>query len=92
MYTVTVAQGRFTLTEVHLLELQVQVELLQESENHGIELYEQTLIFIQNVVTNSRDITHSVDAVTAKVNMLIGIMMLLVTIITAEVIHTKKRN
>lgn len=50
---VTIRQGRFALTEEHLHELQTQVDPLQESENHGIELYEQTLTFIQYVVSHN---------------------------------------
>ena len=50
---VTIQQGRFALTEEHLHELQTQVDPLQESENHRIELYEQTLTFIQYVVSHN---------------------------------------
>lgn len=50
---VTVPRGHFALTEEHLQELQTQVNPIQESDNHGIELYEQTLSFIHFIVSQN---------------------------------------
>ena len=50
---VTVPQGRFALTEEHLLELQTQVNPLQKSENNGIELYQQTLTCVHYIVSQN---------------------------------------
>ena len=36
--TVTTPQGRFALTAEHLEQLKIQVDPLQESENHGVDL------------------------------------------------------
>ena len=47
---VTVPEGRFALTSDHLYQLQQEVDPLEENENHGIELYDRTLAFIQYVV------------------------------------------
>ena len=47
---VTVPEGRFSLTSDHLYQLQQEVDPLEENENHGIELYDRTLAFIQYVV------------------------------------------
>ena len=51
--TVAVPHGRFALTEEHVQQLQTQVNPIQESENHGIELYEQTLSFIHLIVSQN---------------------------------------
>ena len=47
---VIVPEGRFALTSDHLYQLQQEVDPLEENENHGIELYDRTLAFIQYVV------------------------------------------
>ena len=47
---VSVPEGRFTLTSDNLYQLQQEFDPLEENENHGIELYERTLAFIQYVV------------------------------------------
>jgi len=46
---VVIPENTFVLTDEQLQELQQNVDPLNESENHGIELYEQTIQFI---VTN----------------------------------------
>ena len=51
--TVTTPQGRFALTAEHLEQLKTQVDPLQESENHGVELYERTLTFIHYIVSQN---------------------------------------
>ena len=47
---VSVPEGRFSLTSDNLYKLQQEFDPLEENENHGIELYERTLAFIQYVV------------------------------------------
>ena len=47
---VEVPECDFFLTEEHFLQLQQTVDPLRSSDNHGIELYEQTLGFISFVV------------------------------------------
>ena len=56
---ITVPQGRFALTEEHLHELQTLVNPLQESENHGIELYERTLTFVHYIVSQNPHLYNS---------------------------------
>ena len=46
---VAVPEGRFALTEEQLDNLQQLVDPLKESSNYGIDLYEQTLYFINNL-------------------------------------------
>ena len=40
---VSIPEGRFALTDDHLRQLQHEIDALEESENHGIELYERTI-------------------------------------------------
>ena len=46
---IVIPENTFGLTEEQFLELQQQVNPLDASENHGIELYEHTIEFIINL-------------------------------------------
>ena len=48
--TVEVPQCTFALEEDHFLQLRQEVNPLSDSDNFGIELYEETLLFISHVV------------------------------------------
>ena len=49
----TIPEGRFALTAEHLHQLKIQIDPLQESDNHGIELYERTLTFIHYIMSQN---------------------------------------
>ena len=51
--SIQVPQCDFSLTEEHYIELQQAVNLLQSSDNYGIELYEETVGFITLVVAQN---------------------------------------
>lgn len=46
---IVISENTFGLTEEQFLELQQEVNPLDASENHGIELYEHTIQFIINL-------------------------------------------
>jgi len=53
---VEVPRMAFSLTDEHYEQLQQSVNPLAESSNFGIELYIQTLAFIDNIVTQHPDV------------------------------------
>ena len=53
---VAIPQISFRLTDEHFQLLQQEVNPLNDSENHGIELYEKTLHFIYDTVSQNQDI------------------------------------
>jgi len=53
---VPIPQVFFQLTDEHLEFLKHNVNPLDDSVNHGIELYERTLHFIYNIVAEHQDI------------------------------------
>jgi len=53
---VTIPQVSFQLIDKHLELLKHNVNPLDDSVNHGIELYERTLHFIYNIVSEHQDI------------------------------------
>lgn len=48
---VTVPECSFRLTDEHFQQLQQEINPLTDSQNHGIELYERTIGFLDNVVS-----------------------------------------
>ena len=46
---VQVPEGAFTLTPEQLANLQQTVNPLRESNNYGIDLYEETLLFMNSI-------------------------------------------
>ena len=57
---VVIPECSFQLTTEHLQQLQNQVDPLQASDNHGIELYDQTLQFIHLIVMQNSDLYTSI--------------------------------
>lgn len=53
---VSIPECSFNLDSEHLQQLQRQVNPLQDSENYGIELFEQTLQFIHLIVSQNPDV------------------------------------
>ena len=53
---VSIPECSFHLDAEHLQQLQSQVNPLENSENHGIELYEQTLQFIYLIVSQNANL------------------------------------
>ena len=51
--SVSIPECSFHLDAEHQQQLQSQVNPLEDSENHGIELYEQTLQFIYLIVSQN---------------------------------------
>lgn len=48
--TVTVPEGRLNLSLEHLSELQEHFDPLAESTNHGIEIYQEVVLYVQHLV------------------------------------------
>ena len=47
---VAIPQGRLTLSEEHLSELQARFNPLVESTNHGIEIYHEVVLYLEDLI------------------------------------------
>ena len=79
---VTISKVGFTLANKHLQLLQQNVNPLDDSSNHGIELYERTLhsIYVQYCVPTSRHLSNDLYII-------IMIIHFTIVVITSAIMH-----
>ena len=53
---VVIPEVRFKLIEEHYTRLQHEVDRFSSSENYAINLYEQTVVFIDNTVSQNPEV------------------------------------